>query len=698
MPTYPFQRERYWIEEEKNDRPVDRKQLSSTYESLHPLIDRRLHLAGLENQIRFECILSADRPTYLKDHYVFSQPIFPAAGYLEIVLAAGATLFNSASLILEDVALQQALILSDEIVTVQVILTPQTDLTYSFQIFSLDLDEQSSSPQWTLHVRGKLLAGDKDTQPETTDLATLKANYTQQISPQDFYQDFKDRGIDYGSSFQAVRQLWRNGEKALGQIQLPEILVTESTKYQLHPVLLDASFQVLAAALDLTENRDIYLPIAIERLKFYRTVPHQLWTEVEIGKPTAHPQTLTGEIRLLNEQGLVVAEIEGLTLFRTSPQALVKTIEPDIDNWLYQVHWQPQAATPHIQLIQPTNPGSWLLFAPSTEIGQDLVESLNQQGQQPILVTPGADYQQLAPQHYQVDPIDGSDFLRLLTESLEHQPPLCGIVHLWSLSETLAPPQSAQELQTAQELGCASVLHLIQALGASQNLAIPQLWLVTQGTQSVGNESLPTQFQQAPLWGLGGVIALEQPQLQCRRIDLDPNVTVAPAMSVLLPELLSSDVEDRIAYRQGVRHLARLVRHQEIPTLMGKLPIPRQPFQLKLSAYGMLDNLSLQPLQSRPPGGQEVEIQVRAVGLNFRDVLNTLGVLKDYYAEHMGIASAEQLTFGFECAGTIVAVGAGVAHLQVGDEVMATMLTDAFSSFITTRAEFVVPQPSQISS
>lgn len=725
LPTYPFQRERYWIEEEKNDPPVDQKQPLSTYEPLHPLIDRRLHLAGLENQIRFECLLSADRLTYLKDHCVFSQPVFPAAGYLEIVLAAGAILFNSPSLILEDVAIQQALILSDEIATIQVILTPQSAQTYSFQIFSLELDEENSSPQWTLHVRGKLLAGDKDDAPESTDLVTLKANYSQQISPQDFYQEFKDRGIDYGSSFQAVRQLWRDGEKALGQIQLSETLNAASSKYQLHPVLLDASFQVLAAALDLAENRDIYLPIAIERLKVYHTAPHQLWTEVEISKPTANPQTLTGEIRLLNEQGIVVAEVEGLILFRTSPQALVKTIEPDIDHWLYQIHWQPQVAAPQIKLRKngemgeggdggteglgdfkneksssesATPPGNWLLFAPSREIGQDLVESLNQQGQQSILVTPGANYQQLSPQHYQVNPIDGSDFLRLCQESLEHQPPLSGIVHLWSLSETLASPQSAQELQTAQELGCASVLHLIQALGASQNLAMPQLWLVTHGTQSVGNESLPVQFQQAPLWGLGGVIALEQPQLQCRRIDLDPSVSVAPAMSVLLPELLSPDVEDRIAYRQGVRHLARLVRHQEIPTLTGELSIPRQPFQLKLSAYGMLDNLSLQPLQRRLPDEQEVEIQVRAVGLNFRDVLNTLGVLKDYYAEHMGITSAKQLTFGFECAGTIVAVGAGVAHLQVGDEVMATMLTDAFSSFITTRAEFVVPQPSQISS
>ena len=93
----------------------------------------------------------------------------------------------------------------------------------------------------------------------------------------------------------------------------------------------------------------------------------------------------------------------------------------------------------------------------------------------------------------------------------------------------------------------------------------------------------------------------------------------------------------------------------------------------------------------------DVEIQVAAAGLNFRDVLNALGLLKEYYAKHLGITEASQLTFGFECAGTVVAVGEEVSHLQVGDEVMATMLADGVSRFVTTRSEFVIPKPAQMS-
>ncbi len=601
LPTYPFQRQRYWIETDNH--LTHKKQFLSGYKNLHPLLGQRLHLAGLEQQIRFECRFSASQPTYLKDHCIFSQPVFPVAAYLEIALAAGSTLFNCENLILEDVVIQQALILpEDEMKTIQVILTPQETQTYSFQIFSLDVGVSESSPRWTLHVEGKLLAGYEDAELETTDLGTIKDEYHQQISAQDFYQEFKDRGVELGSSFQPVKQLWHTEGKALGQIQLPETLVSEVTKYQLHPVLLDAGITMLAAALDGTENQDTYLPVNIKRLQVYRSASNHLWGQVEVGAIKANTHTLTGEVRLFDEQGIVVAQIEGLTALRTSRRALLCTIGPDLNNWLYQIHWQEQSTSPDNQSIDLTKPGSWLLFSPPTGIGKHLVESLKQQGQHCIVVTPGKNYQQLESQHYQINPTQPEDFQRLLQESDKQQPPLRGIVHLWSWQETLEPPTSAKELQNSQELGCGSVLHLVQAIVQSQSTAVSPLWLVTQGSQSVGNESLPVQLQQAPLWGLGRVIAQEHGELQCRCLDLDPTVEVSQAVPALLQELLSPDDEDQIAYRQGVRHVARLVRQQKIPTpTQGRAQIPPQPVSIQSKASylitGGLGALGLQSAQ-----------------------------------------------------------------------------------------------------
>ncbi|MHC0067445.1 type I polyketide synthase [Nostoc sp. UIC 10890] len=592
LPTYPFQRQRYWIE--TNNNLIHQKQFLSNHKNLHPLLGKRLHLAALEQQIRFECQISASQPTYLQHHCVFSQPVFPAAAYLEIALAAGSILFNSNDLILEDIAIQKVLILSkDEIKIIQIVLNLQLVQSYKFQIFSLDINTNSSEPKWILHIEGKILLGNKDPQLETTNLKAIKDECNQQILPTEFYQKFEEWGLNYGSSFQAVKQLWHSEGKALGEIQLPETEVNVATLYQLHPILLDASFQVLAAVMGKTDNQETYLPLEIKRLQIYRSGSNSLWTQVEIDATETNKQTLSGKVCLLDEQGIVVARVEGLTLLRTSHEALLRNIEPKFNNWLYQIHWQTQSISPHNQSIDLTKSGSWLLFSPPTGIGKDLVESLEQQGWHCILVTPGENYQQLESQHYQINPNHPEEFLHLLQSSLEQQPPLRGIIHLWSLDSTIALRTGAQELQKSQELGCGSVLHLVQALVKNQDMESAPLWLVTQGSQSVGNESLPIQFQQTPLWGLGRVIAQEHRELQCRCLDLDPTMEDSQTVAALLEELLSPGDENQIAYCQGVRHVARLERQQKMSTSTqsGLQISSQQPFQLKLSEYKSLDNL-----------------------------------------------------------------------------------------------------------
>ncbi|MEK7785300.1 MAG: zinc-binding dehydrogenase, partial [Chloroflexota bacterium] len=203
-----------------------------------------------------------------------------------------------------------------------------------------------------------------------------------------------------------------------------------------------------------------------------------------------------------------------------------------------------------------------------------------------------------------------------------------------------------------------------------------RLWLVTRGAQAV-NDS-PVAVAQSPLWGLGKVIALEHPELHCMRIDLDP---AADSVDSLIAEIASPDSEDQIALRGGVRHAARLAR---VKAEKRQAPEDR-PVQLQITKHGTLDSLTLQPVARRAPGPGEVEIRVYATGLNFKDVLNTLGM----YPGDAG-------PLGGECAGKIVAVGKGVTGFEVGDEVIA-LAGGCFSTFVTTSANFVAPKPEAFS-
>ncbi|NES05389.1 MAG: SDR family NAD(P)-dependent oxidoreductase, partial [Okeania sp. SIO2F4] len=188
------------------------------------------------------------------------------------------------------------------------------------------------------------------------------------------------------------------------------------------------------------------------------------------------------------------------------------------------------------------------------------------------------------------------------------------------------------------------------------------------------------------------------PELKCCQVDLDPKSNVAEIIPGLVDELFSNNNENQVAIRDGSRYVARLVRQQKQKLSADqKLPIlENQPVELKLSEYGLIENLDWKVMQRRPPQGNEVEIQVKAVGLNFRDVLNSLGLLKEYYAEVLGITNVSQLTLGFECVGVIASVGENVSQWQVGDEVMA-LVYNGFSSFVTTPATSVLAKPKDMS-
>jgi myxalamid-type polyketide synthase MxaB len=691
LPTYPFQRQRYWLE---TNGYHHKKQLFSTSKTLHPLLGQKLDLesllAGLGEQHRFESQIAASSPAYLGEHRVFDKALLPAAAYLEIVLAAGLNVFNSPLLVVEDVGLQQGLILpEDESKTVQTILTPLENRAYKFQIFTQEQENGQGEPKWILHTEGKIRASETATIPPAIDLEKYLTECEQPLEITKYYQKYKERGIDYGVSFQRIQQLWRGSKQAVGKIQLPPELGEQATDYQWHPALLDAAFQVIGAAIEETDSDQTYLPVGIRKLQVYGRPSNEVWAMVSI---TEKP--LESNITVVDEQGTLVAQIEGLRLRATTAQTLFRTLPANISDWFYEIDWQAHPLESTDEPISATQMGSWLLFIPSTEIGQQLSQALEDRSQQSILVSPGLEYKQLDSHHYQLNPTDGQQFTRLLQESSK----IKGIVHLWSMRAT-KESISLEELQTAQELGCASVLHLLQGITKTQPEELPPLWLVTKGTQSVQEEAEVVEPQQAPLWGLARVIALEHPGLPCRRVDLDPSSNFSEALPSLVSELFSPNSEDQLAYRQGLRYVPRLVRQKQHQAREGgQLQIPvEEPFQLKLSAYGLLDNLHWQPMQRRSPEPDEVEIEVKAVGLNFRDVLNALGLLKDYYERELAITSAGQLTFGFECAGIITSLGKEVTQWQVGDEVMAALIHNGFSSYVTTPAELVMAKPKQMS-
>jgi malonyl CoA-acyl carrier protein transacylase len=348
LPTYPFQRQRYWIQE--TDRGNGFKAVfqnnSVRSNNLHPLLGQQLYLAGSQ-EIRFESQISQNSPAWIKDHRVFSSPILPGTAYFEIALAAGAVIAKSDNLCVEDVVIQQAMPLrSNEVKTVQVILTPQESGIYSFKIYSLSCsaDETNSQPSWTLHTSGKLLVKEKEPIVEV-DLAAMRAQCTQEIPVEQLYQWSQEHLIDYGPSFLGLEQVWRHSQGTLGKVNLVEELAPEAGKYQLHPVLLDTCLNVLGEIPSDESQRNTYVPVGLDRLRVWGRPGKSVWCHAQLRKVEGqHQQNPIADFRLFTPQGELIAVLEGLQLMHARREAMLSIPQQSWKNWLYEVEWRPQVS------------------------------------------------------------------------------------------------------------------------------------------------------------------------------------------------------------------------------------------------------------------------------------------------------------------------------------------------------------------
>ncbi|MEV4391049.1 SDR family NAD(P)-dependent oxidoreductase [Nonomuraea sp. NPDC049607] len=703
LPGTPFQRSRHWLRQgdpgqASDERPdstrPDRSPLGPPEDAATPrgrrLLGGRVRSALAMRQ--WESHLSLPELPFLADHRFAGSAVLPATGYVSMALDAAREAFGGDDNVLTDLTIRQTLFVPEDGSprVAQLVLFPDTAGTAEFQILS---QRPETDTEWTLHAGGRLRRRlPQDGRSRHTGCAApeeLRADCGEELSEDRFYDRLGRSGLGYGPTFRTVRQVWRSPGRAVGRVETPP---ADEPGPGLDPVLLDGCLQVLAAALpDDGSAADTYLPSMVEQVRSYGRLPDRVWSHATTRPGTADDGALVGDVRVLDDSGQVLAEVLGLRLTGMSPASADRgTARAPV---VYQPVWV-QAPPP--PAAPASAPGSWLVFADSGGVGAELAARLG--AATCVIVTPGDAYQETEGR-VQVDPADPEHLARLLaTVTAEGRPPLRGVVHLWSLEAAM--PLERTDLATvadAQRLGVHHLVLLVQALSAVSPV---RLWLVTRGVHHVVEADTAVSVSQAPVWGLGRTLRWEHPELDCRMIDLD----LAPALGVvsaLLAELRADPAGEggeEIALRGDVRYAPRLrpVRRPGEedrlaeadgpgPDGVERLAVPvGTPYRLEVTRPGRLDNVRLRPTARREPDPGQVEIEVRAAGVNFRDVMSVLGIYP-----------GPPIPLGAECAGRVVATGTGVSHLAVGDEVVA-VAGASMGSHVTTAAELVARKPASI--
>ncbi|MGC1884834.1 MAG: type I polyketide synthase [Stellaceae bacterium] len=346
------------------------------------------------------------------------------------------------------------------------------------------------------------------------------------------------------------------------------------------------------------------------------------------------------------------------------------------------------SAAPHSPIRREIDPANWLILADDIAVDPvtTVIRELDQLGQRVVIARAGHSFDRLGLDRFDVPCGDSDAYARLFRILAADGVSPLHILHLRGTAEAAPVDPLA-----AQRHGSFDLLVAVQAMIAAGLAASARLTVVTSGAMPMPDRSAGcVRPWQAPLWGLTRTIINERADISCRLIDIDPEAGAAAAGEALVEELLHRDDEDEVLLRGRARYVPRLTRGIAEPAAheVGE----ESGFRLTFAQGEAQEGVVLQGIAIPRPAAGEVTAYVKAAGLNFRDVLQRIGLLPEEAFEG-GFAGA---TLGMEFAGEVIAVGDGVEHLRPGDAVFG-IARNAFSSHLAAPANGLFKKPASMS-
>ncbi|MFE2408020.1 SDR family NAD(P)-dependent oxidoreductase [Kitasatospora sp. NPDC059408] len=583
LPTYPFQRQRYWPRPGGTGGDVTTAGLAAPE---HPLLGAAVELAqggGLVATARW----SLHTHPWLADHAVAGTVVVPGAALVEAVVRAGDELGCGR---IEELTLHAPVLLPERGALQVQIEVGAPDDTGRRPVALHTRPADADAPEgWTRHADGAVTP-DSALAPAGAEPAPTAAAWppagAEPIDVDGFYPGLREQGYGYGPVFQGVRAAWRLGDTVHAEVELPAPARADAARYGLHPALLDAALH--PAGLGPLAGRP-GLPFAWTGVTLHAAGA----TALRVTLTPAGPDAVS--VAMADPAGRPVAAIEALAVRPLAEGALDPAARVAREA-LFHLDW------PALTLPEPgPAPARWTVLGEPPAHAAALAEA-------GVTLTAAADADLTVVEPSGDDPLAALErALAVLQDQLAEDRPLLVLTRR---------AVAADPAEDVHDLPAAAVHGLVRSAQSEHP----------------------------------GRIVLA---------DLDDD----PASWRALPAALATG-EPRLALRHGTAHAPRLARAHTA----GPLPVPDGPWRLDIRTKGTVDNLELLPSPdaAAPLAGGEVRIEVRAAGLNFRDVLNAL----DMYP-----GGARFL--GAEAAGVVRELGPGVTGLAVGDHVMG-MVTGGF--------------------
>ncbi len=641
LPRYAWDCREYWSDSEESRRLLGAR-------LNHPLLG--LRSPGPKPEWTHEINLNALR--YLSDHRVDGDCIYPAAGYIEMMFAAGSEHFGKLPVELSNLTINEALFLApdDEVLF---------NTTFNEQTGHIHIHSRlrDGPPDWTLRASAKMASIDVSA-PKAARGSTAKA--VKRIGNEAFYQIAEKCGFGYGPAFSGLREARLLGRKVFAHVSRPDGLPVESKHYNAHPALLDACLQCAIATTatpfesarpDDETTYPMFLPTGVASIRLFEPMGNEL--NVSAALNSGESGSAKYDYTIANDGGGVAVQISGFELAELAPTGAASdesTREPAI--------YSEQFIKASEEIEPVAGSCDFLILAGSSKTTGKLVSSLRAAGHAVTVMSPSQSTrpsdQELAKTITDWISADRERAAVVFAEPL--------LMNLYSGDAVSLPARIEESVLELVKFG--KSLKQLEAKSASLGV-----WILTQeGRPFLQSDAcgLP-QLGQSACIPLARTIAAECGDLRIRQVDCCPLSLRNPK---LLSEILCSDPkESEIVLRGEEIWVPRIEvldpKNVEARSVVLDAKDTAINFAVTMSTPGNLGELEIVQTQIPNCADNEVLLETAAVGLNFRDIMAATGLLP---AE----AEAEPawLNLGMEFSANVRSVGRKVKTLRAGDRVI----------------------------
>jgi phthiocerol/phenolphthiocerol synthesis type-I polyketide synthase D len=496
----------------------------------HPLLGTHVEMPSGRDHV-WQADIGTDATPWLADHKVHGQVVMPAAAFAEIALAAGSEGLGlpAEAVMVNRLEIEQMLPLDGQTrITTQLIASADGE-------HRVEIHSRSAAGNWCRHAVAQVVLA------QPSDPAKLPAGSAEAgtvVSIADFYAALRGTGAYHGQAFAALTHIARMpGGAAEADIALPDEAAAHRS-FRVHPVMLDAALQTLAAAMPIespTELAEVtYLPVSLETIRLFADVGRHARCRAELVSLDDDGTGMLGRITLMDKAGTATAEITGVYLRRIER----RTVPLPLAQKIFDSVWESSAPS---GIGAQTSAASWLLLADTDAeaIAQDFAAKFSCPTRRVI----------------SEDMSNDSAVLEAFakTASDPEFPPVGVVIFVGQRSFDGTNADGA--LGRAQEL-IRTIAATVRAVVGGWHGKSPRLWLVTRSGLAVeGDESGDPAI--GALKGLIRVLAYEHPDLHTTLVDLDAADDVLAALTT---ELESPGSDDVIAWRGERRCVQRLSR------------------------------------------------------------------------------------------------------------------------------------------